>query len=150
MTGRRIQEHGQGKNPESELEKVRDRASQLDSTWCIRENFWKCHEDIAYDNVSVNEWRGDLVRSRLFFGQFKAEQRCDDTYALTRATFFMRSLINRASPDMDWSTSVRHPRLFMHAGTKKRIFVRPPKRCENKYWRLKVPIHGTRKASQQL
>ena len=83
----------------------------------------------AYDMVWVDEWRGDLMRSRLSVRQFKAEGLRDDLFAGTPDTFFIKYFIcwPKAASCNDFGILVIDISVaFMHARTEEEIDVKVP------------------------
>ena len=84
-------------------------------------------EEIAYDMVWIDEWRGDRGRSRLCVRQFRAEGLRDDLLAGTPDTFFIKYLLAKAASCKDFGILVIDISVaFMHARTDEEIYVKVP------------------------
>ena len=97
----------------------------------------------------VDEWRGDLVRSRACVRQYKEEKR-DDAFAATPETSFTRLISSEAARDQDWAVLIADDSAaFMHARLDEEIVVKPtPGVVTRKYYRLKAGVNGIQRASQ--
>ena len=79
-------------------------------------------EDTITTLVWVDEWRGDRVRSRLCFRQFRAEGLQNDLFAGTPGTFFIKYLLAKDASCKDFGIFVVASSVaFMHAGTDEEI-----------------------------
>ena len=89
-----------------------------------------CPRKHAYD--LVDEWRGDLVRSRLCARQFKAEGIRDDLFAGTPDMFFSKYLLAKAASCKDFGIlviDIIHV-AFMHARTDEEILCESALSCQ--------------------
>ena len=104
----------------------------------------------ANDMVWTDEWRDDLVRSRLCVRQFRAEGLRHDLFAGTPDTFFIQYLLAKAASCKDFGLLVFDISVaFMHARTDEEIYVKVPSGVKSsRFWRLKAAVNGTRKASK--
>jgi hypothetical protein len=103
----------------------------------------------VYDMIWVDEWRGDLVRSRACVRQYKEEKR-DDVFAATPETSFTRFVLSEAASNEGWAVLILDVSVaFMHARLDEEIVVKPPPGVKtSKYWRLKAAVNGIQRASQ--
>jgi hypothetical protein len=100
--------------------------------------------------IWVDEWRGDLVRSRACVRQYKGDEKRDDVFAATPETSFTRFVLSEAASDKDYAVLIADVSVaFMHARLDEEIVVKPPPGIvTSKLWRLKAAVNGIQRASQ--
>ena len=97
----------------------------------------------------VDEWRGDLVRSRARVRQYKEEER-DTFFAATPETSFACCVLTEAARDKGWAVLIADVSVaFTHARLEEEIVAKPPPGVvTSKYRRLKAAVKGVQRASQ--
>ena len=107
------------------------------------------YDGTVYDMIWVDEWRGDLVRSRACVRQYKEEKR-DDVFAATPETSFTRFVLSEAASHEGYAVLIADVSVaFMHARLDEEIVVKPPPGVQtSKFWRLKAAVNGIQRASQ--
>ena len=107
------------------------------------------YSGVVYDMIWVDEWRGDVVRSRACVRQYKDEKR-DDVFAATPETSFTRFVLSEAASHEDYAVLIADVSVaFMHARLDEEIVVKPPPGVvTSKFWRLKAAVNGLQRSSQ--
>ena len=106
-------------------------------------------EKFDYDVVSLDEWRGDRVKSRRCVRQFKAEGLRDDLFAGT--PFIKYLLAKAASCEYFGLLVVDISVAFMHARTDEEIYVKVPSGIKSsRFWRTQGSSEWNEESIKEL